>query len=155
MFTRVAPEDYFFLKQKFPMLVGFADSILSHLFKSLCNELRAYESANGPIESAWTTDHESYNLLRSMLERRTTGHNSGEAGARDVSRGVSGIHQTLCDAPKQCPDPESNPDARGRKPRSGKEKASAKKGQRGTGSGVVGTADAKDPLAKLREEGIL
>jgi hypothetical protein len=90
---KVSHADYYFLKQRLPMVVGLTDKIISTLYKSFIDELRSIESTT-PIEPGWYVDSDTHKLIASVLYGISfTGRAVGQAPARDDERGTGSVHQ--------------------------------------------------------------
>ena len=132
--ARISFEDYLYLKQKFPMVVGLIDKTLSTLIHSLITHFRNLEKQNGqPFDAAFEPCHPTLIIYESLLQRCSFGDQAGQAGSRDVERGTGGVRQG------DEFDASVSPDTQGRTDH-GKETKKGKGGQRNRRSdGAAGT----------------
>lgn len=117
---RVAPDDFQYIRRLFPFRNGIQDSIVSTLYKALCDELRRHNLDPTDLDTpAWASDHPTVLLLNRILgsvnfvERCASGDDSivGDIGRRainprDVSRATGCVHPTLCYSAGICANPE-------------------------------------------------
>lgn len=113
LYTRVAPEDYFWLRRRLPYTIALTDKILAILYKKFIDELRRID-ASEPFEPAICIDDPTYDRILTVLSGCSFGQPVGEVGARDDQRGTSSLHPEVRDTQVERPDEKSSPKVRGR-----------------------------------------
>lgn len=134
--TRVSDEDYWYLKQLFPVPAGLVDRVLGQLFHNLIQNIKTHGlDPAKPEHSAWHRGHPSIATLKSCLERASTAapiaslagpparRPSRRASRRDGTGGVSSVREALHEPTGLGSDNESDTGQGKRKaPRGRKEK---------------------------------
>lgn len=135
----VSHEDYFFLKQRLPMVVGLTDKIISTLYQKFINELRSIDAAT-PIEPGWFVGSDTHILISSVLNATSfSGRIIGQASPRDEQRGAGPVHQGDGGETKQRTDEEGELGPRGDS--TGSKTQGKEKGQRRGRASAAGKSE--------------
>jgi hypothetical protein len=96
---QVSHADYLFFKQLYPS-DGSINAVVATLWKNLIDELREYSSKSA-LEPAWMLESPTYDLIKSILQRRAVGEFAGQKGSRDVARRIGRVHKNHGASTKQ------------------------------------------------------